>query len=216
MSAPFAIEAASTAREAGLASCHCCGALAPQESHECPRCGSAVHLRTPDSLARTAALLSTAALLLVPANLFQIMTVRKLGQGEPHTILGGVQELVHAGMWSLALVVFVASIVVPVMKLIVLSCLCWSVHRGWRGRPRDRTALYRVTEALGRWSMIDVFVISILVALVKLGAIATIAPGPGATYFAAVVVVTMIAAECFDPRLIWDRTTTVPTKEESA
>ena len=206
---------APTARRADLASCHGCGALSRADAPRCGRCASAVHLRKPDSLARTAALLSTAALLFVPANVLPIMTVQKLGQGEPHTILGGVQELIHAGMWSLAAIVFVASILVPAMKLVVLSLLCWSVHRGWRGRPRDRTVMYRVTETLGRWSMIDVFVISILVALVKLGAIATIAPGPGATYFAAVVVVTMFAAECFDPRLIWDRASAGPEEEPS-
>ncbi|MDJ0788251.1 MAG: paraquat-inducible protein A [Myxococcota bacterium] len=200
MSAP-----APTASSFGLASCHGCSALTPAVGHStCDRCGAAIHLRKPDSLNRTLALVVTAALLYVPANVFPIMTVQKLGRGDPHTILGGVQALVEGGMWSLAILVFFASVLVPMLKLVVLAGLCISVARRSDARQRDRTTLYRLTEVVGRWSMIDIFMISILVALVKLGVVATIAPGPGATFFAAVVIITIFAADSFDPRLIWD------------
>jgi paraquat-inducible protein A len=192
----------------GLVGCHSCGltmhASAAAGGGRCPRCEAAVHRRKPDSIARTWALVATALILYIPANLFPVMTVISFGSGEPDTILSGVQELLHAGMWPLALLVFFASIIVPMLKLLGLSFLLLSVQRGWAWRRRDRTFLYRVIEGVGRWSMIDIFMISILVALVKLGSIATIEPGIGATAFAAVVVVTMIASMSFDPRLIWD------------
>lgn len=196
-----------TAAACSLMSCHSCGELVPVASglHHCPRCDGALHLRRPDSLTRSAALVLTAAIFYVPANLFPVLTVKQFGKGEPSTILGGVQELLGAGMWELAALVFFASILVPMLKLCVLTFLIASVSKGSRWRPRDRTFLYRLTESIGRWSMIDMFMVSILVALVKLGAVATIQPGPGATFFAAVVVITMVAAASFDPRLIWDR-----------
>ena len=155
-------------------------------------------------MARAWALTLAAFILYIPANTLPIMTVVSMGHGEPDTILSGVRVLIAGGLWPLALLVFFASIVVPVLKLVALTYLLVSVRRKSRWRPRDRTVLYRITEAVGRWSMIDVFMISILVALVKLGAIATIEPGAGALAFAAVVVVTMFAAMSFDPRLIWD------------
>jgi len=199
-------EAPMTAAAASLKSCHSCGDLAPAEAgpERCPRCGAALHLRKPDSLTRTAALLMAAVICYVPANLFPVMTVMQFERGSPSTILGGVQELIASGMWSLALLVLFASILVPMLKMVVLTTLVWSVRHGSRWRPRDRTRLYRLTEVLGRWSMIDMFMLSILVALVNLGAVATIEPGLGATFFAAVVVITMFAAASFDPRLIWD------------
>lgn len=163
-----------------------------------------MHRRKPDSLARAWALTLTAYILYVPANLLPIMTVTMSGRGEPDTILSGVKELLLGGMWPLALLVFFASITVPVLKLLVLTFLLLSVQFGSRWRPRERTVLYRVTESIGRWSMIDVFVITILVAVVELGALATIEAGPGAVAFGGVVVVTMFAAMSFDPRLIWD------------
>jgi paraquat-inducible protein A len=204
MSAP-----AATAAAKGLASCHSCGKLTPLDASahagDCSLCGAALHLRKPNSLTRTAALVLTAAILYVPANVFPIMTVRQFGKGAPSTILGGVEELIEAGLWSLALLILFASIFVPMLKLVSLTFLVWSVQRRSRWRPRDRTRLYRLTEVIGRWSMIDMFMLSILVALVKLGAVATIEPNLGATFFAAVVVTTMFAAASFDPRLIWDR-----------
>ena len=204
------IPVAATAIDRGLARCHDCGWLTQLPDHEptghvnCPRCCASIHLRAPDSLSRTWALILAAVLLYIPANVLPIMTVVRFGQGDPHTILGGVQELVHGGQWPLAALVFFASIVVPMLKLVGLSYLAISVQWRSKWRARDRTRLYRIVESVGRWSMIDIFVISILVALVQLGAVATIAPGAGASFFAAVVVITMVAAEGFDQRLIWD------------
>ncbi|HYQ91116.1 MAG TPA: paraquat-inducible protein A [Candidatus Competibacteraceae bacterium] len=163
-----------------------------------------MYRRKPDSVARTWALTLTAAILYIPANVFPVMTVVSMGRKEPDTILSGVEALIAADMWPIALLVFFASITVPMLKLISLTYLLLSVQRKSRWRPRDRTVLYRITEAVGRWSMIDIFMISILVALVRLGNIATFEASPGAIAFAAVVVITMFAAMSFDPRLIWD------------
>lgn len=189
-----------------LVGCHTCDLVVPVTSDHarCPRCGSALHARKVDSINRTWALVLTAVILYVPANVYPVMTVISFGSGEPDTILSGVTALIEAGMWPLALLVFVASITVPMLKLLGLSFLLISVQLRSSWRRRDRTRLYRIIEGVGRWSMIDIFMISILVALVKLGTIATIEPGVGATSFAAVVVITMIASMTFDPRLIWD------------
>lgn len=190
-----------------LAGCHGCGLvldLSGQSHMECPRCGSRMHHRKPDSLNRTWALVITAFVLYIPANVFPVMTVISFGRGQPDTILSGVKELIHAGMWPLALLVFFASITVPMMKLWGLVFLLLSVQRKWTWRLKDRAVLFRIIESVGRWSMIDIFMISILIALVKLDAIATIEPGIGATSFAGVVIITMIASMMFDPRLMWD------------
>ena len=163
-----------------------------------------MHRRKPNSIDRTWALLITAALLYIPANVYPVMTFSSLGHGEPSTIIGGVKELIAANMWPLALIVFVASILVPMLKMVFLGYLLISVRRRSRWRLKDRTLIYRIVEAVGRWSMVDVFVVSILVALVQLGSIASITPNVGIVAFASVVVLTMIAALVFDPRLMWD------------
>jgi paraquat-inducible protein A len=189
-----------------LVSCHACDQvcrLTRAHDARCPRCGAALHRRKPHSIARTWALLIAACILYIPANLLPVMTVTSFGQGEPDTILSGVKTLIAAGMWPVAILVFFASITVPVLKIIALAFLLISVQRRSAWRSRDRTVLYRLVESVGRWSMVDIFMISILVALVNLGAIASILPGPGAIAFAAVVILTMIAAMSFDPRLIW-------------
>jgi len=134
-----------------------------------------------------------------------VMTVIRFGQGEPNTIVGGVMHLIGGGMWPLAMLVFFASFVVPLSKIAVLVLLLVTVRRGSAWRPRDRTLLYRVTEVVGAWSMVDIFLVGILAALVNLGALATVRPGVGAVFFGAAVVLTMLAAASFDPRLIWDR-----------
>ena len=170
----------------------------------CPRCGAALHHRKPDSLTRTTALLIASTILYVPANLYPIMTVISLGKGHPDTILSGVVTLIAVGMWPVALLVFFASITVPVLKLVGLTYLLVSVRRRSTRRRRDRTVMYRLIEFVGRWSMVDIFMISILAALVSLERIATIVPGLGAAAFATVGVLTMLASEAFDPRLIWD------------
>jgi paraquat-inducible protein A len=187
--------------------CHTCGlvSIVPDTARmRCPRCGSVLHARTRDSILCTWALSLAALALYVPANVYPVLTVIQLGAGQPSTILGGVRELISAGMWPLALLVFVASIAVPVVKLISLGILLISTQQHSKWRLRDRTILYRLIEGIGRWSMIDVFMISILVALVQFGALVSINPGPGAIAFAAVVILTMFAAETFDPRLMWD------------
>jgi paraquat-inducible protein A len=187
--------------------CHTCGlvSVVRDETHaHCPRCGSSLHLRRRESIATTWAFSAVALLLYLPANIYPVLTVIQFGAGYPSTILGGVRQLIAAGLWPLALLVFFASIAVPVLKLISLGFLLISTQLRSRWRLHDRTLLYRVVEGIGRWSMIDVFMISILVALVHFGALETINPEPGAIAFAAVVILTMIAAERFDPRLMWD------------
>ena len=176
------------------------GALHPS----CPRCGESLHLRKPRSLQRTWALVVAAVLLYIPANLYPVMAVTSLGRTQADTILSGVVYLLNHGMWPLALVVFVASVFVPLLKLAILIYLLVSVQLRSPWRARDRTRLYRITEAVGRWSMVDIYVVTILVALVRLGNLATIEAQVGAVFFAAVVVLTIFAAMSFDPRLIWD------------
>lgn len=164
-----------------------------------------MHHRKPNSIARTWALLIAAAILYIPANVFPVMTVTYVGKSQSDTILSGVTHLIESGMWPLAAILFFASVTVPVLKLVVLSYLLLSVHYKSLWRPQDRTRLYRLTEIVGRWSMVDIFVVAILVALVRIGNFATIEPGIGAMAFGAVVVLTMFAAMTFDPRIIWDR-----------
>jgi paraquat-inducible protein A len=194
----------------GYATCHTCDLLVrgpvSGATSSCPRCGSVVHdTRFADSISRTWALLGSAVLLLVPANLFPVMTVTRFGMGEPNTILSGVMHLIEDGAWPLGLLVFFASFVVPISKIAVLMFLLITVQRGSDWRLRDRSFLYRVTEVVGAWSMVDIFLVGILVALVRMDGMATVYPGPGASFFGAAVVLTMMAAHAFDPRLIWDR-----------
>ena len=193
-----------TARSLGLARCHDCSLLVDARQPVCPRCGARLHLRKPDSLGRTAALVLAAMILYLPANLLPITVTTAIGTRQADTILSGVIYFMQTGSWEIAAVIFIASVFVPFAKLIILVLLLVSVRFRWRWRPRDRTVLYRLTELVGRWSMVDIYVVTILVALVRLGAVATIEAGPAAVYFAAVVVLTMFAAENFDPRLIWD------------
>jgi paraquat-inducible protein A len=195
-----------TAAAQGLATCHTCCKLAPASGHKCPRCGSAIHLRTTDSLQRTIALTITATLLYIPANVLPIMTTTMLGTAEPSTILGGVVLLIHHGSYPIAAVIFIASVMVPTGKLIAITWLCLSVARKQKTSMEQRTRMYRVVEFVGKWSMTDVFVVAILVALIQLGGLLSITAGSAAIAFGGVVVVTIVAAESFDPRLIWDQT----------
>ena len=187
-----------------IVNCHACGMLHQSHAYHCVRCGAALHFRIEDSINRTWALLGAATLMLIPANLYPIMTVTKLGMGQPDTIVSGVIHLMEAGLWGLALIVLFASIVVPVAKLLTLSFLLTTVARGSLWRRRDRTLLYRVTEVIGAWSMVDVFLVGLLAGLVSLGFLATVEPGIGATFFGGAVILTMLAAHSFDPRMIWD------------
>ncbi|MGZ8227041.1 MAG: paraquat-inducible protein A [Methylococcaceae bacterium] len=195
-----------TALSQGLMRCHDCGCLNGQDAlHlECPICGSRLHARLPNSVQRTLAFLLSAYALYIPANIFPIMTVTQLGVGEPHTIIGGIISLIHSDMLPIALLVLVASILVPLMKLLGISLLLLNVVFRWQGNPSKWTIMYRIIAFVGRWSMLDIFMISILVSLVDLGGISQVIAGPAATAFGAVVVLTMFAAKSFDPRLIWD------------
>ncbi len=185
--------------------CDVCGRIHHGRDEErCTCCGSVVRARRRNSIANTWALLAASALLYIPANVFPVMTITRLGAGTPSTILGGAQELLESGMWPLALLVFVASIMVPLLKLVSLSVMLVSAQRGSAWRLNDRTALYRLVDFIGRWSMIDVFMLATLAGLVQAGAVATIQPGLGAICFGSVVVLTMIAVSCFDPRVMWD------------
>jgi paraquat-inducible protein A len=170
----------------------------------CPRCGFALRHRKPNSIARTWAYGIAALTMYFPANVYPVLTFTEFGSGQPSTILAGVRELLDAGMWPLAALVFFASIVVPCLKMAGLLLLLLMTRTGSRRWLRDRTKLYRVIDQIGRWSMIDIFMDSILVALLQFGRIVSVEPGPGALAFAAVVILTMLAAQAFDPRLMWD------------
>lgn len=193
-----------TAASRGLAACHLCCKLASASLHHCPRCGSALHLRKSASLQRTLALALTACVLYIPANLYPIMYTEALGTTEVSTIIGGVILLIELGSVPVAMVIFVFSVMVPSGKLMALFYLVWTVEHHSPLNPRQRSQMYRLTEFIGKWSMIDVFVVAILAALVHLTGLMVIRPGIAALSFAAVVIVTILAAESFDPRLIWD------------
>lgn len=199
-----------SAKRLGLVSCHDCHLLSrlpnisSHQNASCPRCGGELHQRKPNSIARTWALLIAAMIFYIPANLLPMTITSALGNVQEDTIMSGVIYFIHSGSWEIALVIFTASVFVPFMKFLILIYLLLSVQFKSIKRPKDRTVLFRITEAVGRWSMVDVYVVTILVALVKLGILADIEAGPAAIYFASVVVSTMVAAESFDPRLIWD------------
>ncbi|MCX4148241.1 MULTISPECIES: paraquat-inducible protein A [Paraburkholderia] len=200
---------AATAARAGLFACHDCGLLSkPLFPHVhagiCPRCGAVLHSRKPNSLVRTWAFLFAAMILYIPAILLPVMVTSTLFGARSDTILSGVVLLWTSGSWLLAIVVFIASIVVPVLKILSLAYLAWSTQLRSPRIPHQRTRIYRLIEFVGRWSMLDIYVITILVAFVQFGSIATIDAGPGSIAFGAVVVLTMFAALSFDPRLIWD------------
>lgn len=190
----------------GAIGCEICQLVSPlqQGDAQCPRCGTRLHQRKPDSVARTWALVLAAAVLYVPANYYPVLTVMQLGAGAPSTIVGGVRELVSSGMYPLAALVFFASIAVPMLKLLGLSIMLVTAQAGRTAWLRDRTRLYHVVRWIGRWSMIDIFMESLLGALVQFGSVITIEPGVGAVAFCGVVILTMFAAETFDPRLMWD------------
>jgi len=195
--------------ELGLVACHSCGLVSrtpdlAASGTRCPRCESPLHARKPNSIARTWALLLAACILYVPANLLPIMESGSLFGSQQDTIMSGVVFLATSGSWYLAALVFFASIVVPSAKLLALAFLLVCVQRSWPGSMPARSRLFGVLEFFGRWSMLDIYVVTLLAALVQIESIATIRPGPGALFFGAVVVLTMLAAMSFDPRLIWD------------
>lgn len=192
-------------------SCQTCYKISPAGTSHCPRCHSRLRPRKPNSLQNTLALLITASLLYIPANIFPIMTTMQLGQGEPSTILGGVLLLIDLEAYPVATIIFLASVIVPLAKLLALYYLCWAVSHNNENSLSDnlslktKTQLFRLAEFMGKWSMVDVFVVSILVALIQLQGLMTVEPGIAGVAFSGVVITTMLAAESFDPRLIWDR-----------
>lgn len=196
------------AASAGFVLCDGCGLLCRQchrsSASHCPRCGAGLQARKRNHVSRTWALLIAAYLMYIPANVLPIMRTSTLLGSEDDTIMSGIVVLWTGGSWPLALLVFFASVTVPLLKLIALTMLTASVQRRSTWQPLQRLRLYRLVEFVGRWSMMDIFVVTILVALVQVQGLAAIEPGPAAMAFGAVVVLTMCAALTFDPRSIWD------------
>ncbi len=193
-----------TAAAAGLSVCHVCGTLALAKTKRCTVCRAPVHLRKPQSLQRCLAYLTTAVLLYMPANFLPIMETEQLGRVSANTITGGVVLLWHHGSYPIAIVIFVASVVVPLLKMLSIGSLCWLVRHPQQMASTHLGRMFDMTELVGKWSMVDVFVVALLVALVQVGGILTIRPGPAALAFAGVVAFTMLAAHAFDSRFIWD------------
>jgi paraquat-inducible protein A len=197
-----------TAAQAGLVGCDTCELLlrpaAPHALGHCPRCGALLHSRHPNAIQRAWALVIAAAVCYVPANALPVMETTALGSTEEDTIIGGVIYLYQSGSWPLALIVLVASVMIPLGKLVALGYLLITVQRRSAKNHLDRSRIYRAVEMIGRWSMLDVFVVAFTVALVQLQPLMSVAPGAGVAFFMAVVVLTMLAADAFDPRLIWD------------
>ncbi|WP_321782533.1 paraquat-inducible protein A [Paraburkholderia sp. J94] len=197
-----------TGAACGLALCPCCELIvrmpASGRAVACPRCATPLHLRKAGSLSRTWAFLTASVVLYVPANVLPVMDTSSLFGSQKDTIMSGVVYLWVSGSWPLAIVVFIASIAVPMMKILGLGYLAASAQRASHWLPEERTRIYRMIELVGRWSMLDIYVVTMLVALVQFKALATIKAGPAAIAFGSVVVMTMFAASAFDPRLIWD------------
>jgi paraquat-inducible protein A len=204
--------AVKSAAKEGLVTCHACGLLcrraSAQEAGHCPRCGVQLASRHHDCIQRTWALLIAAAICYVPANLLPVLTTNEPGDIETNTIVGGVISLYTSGSWFLALIVLVASVVIPLAKLVALVYLLLNAQRSPApagGGSRERTRMFRGIEFIGRWSMLDVFVVSFVAAVLQLEPVLSAQVGPGIPFFAAVVILTMFAAMSFDPRLMWDK-----------
>jgi paraquat-inducible protein A len=194
-----------------LLGCASCGLVSPAVRvddprlvQECPRCGHVLVATKPHALQRTWAFVLAAAVLYIPANALPVMVTTQALQRDEHTLLGGIHELWLDGSWGLAIIVFIASIAVPVLKIGVLGLLAWTVRHKPHWRRLERARLYRLVETVGHWSMLDVYVVVLLAATIRFGPLAGVQAGPGLLAFAAVVVLTMFATYAFDPKLIWD------------
>jgi len=200
--------AALTALQQGLQSCETCGLLsrpaAGDDEAHCPRCDEELAFRKHDSIQRTWAYLIGAAVCYIPANLLPVLTTTTAGGADSDTILQGVVLLWSPTGWPLSIIVLVASIMIPSAKILALAYLLITTQRGSIKNNKQRVRLYRMVEFIGRWSMVDVFVDTFTAALIQLQPLMSVEPGPGLLFFAAVVVLTMLAVESFDPRLIWD------------
>ena len=197
-----------TAMRSHLQGCEHCGLLsepAPgDEEAQCPRCGSGLEFRKADCIQRTWAFLIAAAICYVPANILPVLTTTTAAGAESDTILQGVVLLWSPTGWPLSLIVLIASIMIPSAKILALGYLLITAQRGLPENGAQRARVYRLVELIGRWSMVDVFVDTFTAALVQLQPLMSVEPAPGLFFFAAVVVLTMLAVESFDPRLIWD------------
>lgn len=195
-----------SARELHLLQCHRCRLVCARDSarQTCQRCGTRLHARKPDAIARTWALMIAALIFYIPSNVLPILHTSALHHESTTTILGSVVTLWRAGAWDIAAIIFIASVGVPVTKFLVLALLLVTVQRGSTRSRRERTKLYRLLELIGYWSMLDVFVVALLTALVQFGALGAIEPRAGILFFGLMVILTMMATLSFDPRLIWD------------
>jgi paraquat-inducible protein A len=194
-----------TGKRKGFIVCHHCDSLQKvQDVAVCQCCGAELHLRFRQSLSRSWTLLLCALIFYIPANMLPIMTIEKLGKSQSDTIMSGVISLSQSGLWGIALVVFVASIVVPLLKMIGMAVLLLAVQFRWQLNPQWQTKIYRLIVFVGRWSMLDIFVVGLLAGLVEFDKLAMVTAESGATFFAVVVVLTLLSVNAFDPRLIWD------------
>lgn len=200
-----------TAKEMGLGLCPECRKVNEMLSTQqrCSRCGSLFFQRKVNSLQYTLAWNIAALIAFIPANLYPIMIIYSLGVPEASTILSGIGLLIDHNLYPIAVVIFTASIIVPLIKIVGLFFLVLKVHLGQRLKPKKHSKLYHVLEFLGPWSMLDVFVVALLVAVVELGFVSTVEAGPAINYFTLTVIFTMIAATSFDPRLLWDEDDTI-------
>ncbi|WP_375575995.1 paraquat-inducible protein A [Paracidovorax oryzae] len=197
------------AGQLGVVACHACGlvcqdVLGTSGHGDCPRCGTALHRRRPNSIARAWALLIAGVIFYIPANVLPVMYTELLGRGHESTVMGGVIQFWQGGSYGIALVIFIASVAVPCTKFLVMALLLWTSQRHSRWRRRERARLYRLVEVIGYWSMLDVLVVAVVAALVKFQALSDIEPRVGIFFFGVVVILTMLSAMNFDPRLIWD------------
>lgn len=194
-----------SAQELSKSVCHSCGRANLEKHHKCERCNSPLHMRKHDSIQRCLAYCIASIIVYIPANIWPIMIVNQLGSAEPTTILGGVVQFWNSKVYVVSIIIFTASVMIPGLKLIALFSLC-AVAKGWLNiNAKTSTKIYYLTELVGRWSMIDVFVVAILVGLIQLGNLMSITAGPAAIAFTLMVLLTMLAAHAFDPRIIWDR-----------
>jgi paraquat-inducible protein A len=221
------VETAATARppESGEADdfllCHCCHKLLPagyistSGRHHCPRCGHALHSRKKNSIARTWSLILTACILTVPANLLPIMEVERFGVPAPSTIMDGILFFFKEGSYGIGLIILIASILVPLFKIIGLAIILLSIHFHWHSWLRHKAIMFRYIEFIGRWSMLDIFVITLLCSLAQFGFLSSINAAPATFYFIGVVLSTMFAALSFDPRLLWDAAAVAPSPQDT-
>jgi paraquat-inducible protein A len=191
-----------SAASLGLVGCHGCTRVSAKEEEICRHCGASLHSRNDNSIQKTLALLFTGMIFYVPANTLPMLSTRLLGSDSSSTIIGGAIELWQYGSYPIAAVIFIASVLIPLAKFCSMLWLCFSIKQNQQALMR--TKMYRVNEFIGRWSMIDVFVVAVLVAMLQMGNLITIIPGHAAVAFCCSVILTMLAAQNFDPRLIWD------------